>query len=277
MSRSSILILLLLGVSCLEILQARSLPEGERHRFVRRRISPDDPDLEIIEVKEVYYVRRPKKVVVPLDEDEMDWRIRCDFEPKLPECRHLIKKPVVAPTTKTTTTTTQAPTSTTTTTRRTTTTPEPLRDESMERRIRCEFDPTAEECAPSTTSTTTTTTTTTTTELPILPEFNDPESEPESNILPELNDPETETEPEQEAEPQSDTDPENDSEGAKEEVTEEPTPEDVIPLADDDGESDDNDTEDLDDQEDDLEDIYDVNPNEGGTHSIGAHEIGDWN
>ncbi|XP_016954623.1 proteoglycan 4 [Drosophila biarmipes] len=275
MSRSPLLILLLLAVCCPEILQARSLPEGGRHRFVRRRVSPDDPDLEIIEVKEVYFVRRPKKVVVPLDEDEMDWRIRCDFEPNLPECRNSAKKPAVTPTTKatttTTTTTTQAPSSTSTTTRRTT--PEPLRDESMERKIRCEFDPTAEECAPSTTSSTTTTTTTTTTELPNLPE---PEPEPRAETPAEPSDPETETEPEPEAEPQSDVDPENESEGGKEEVTEEP--EDVIPLDDDDGESDIDDT-DAEDQEDDadLEDLYDVNPNEGETHSIGAHDGGAWN
>ncbi|KAH8346048.1 hypothetical protein KR084_009034 [Drosophila pseudotakahashii] len=203
MNRSLFLILLVLGVSGPAILQARSLPEGQSHRFVRRRISPDDPDLEIIEVKEVYYVRRPKKVVIPLDEDELDRRIRCDFEPSLVECRDLIKKPVAPtrpPTTTTTTTTTEAPTTSTTTTPRTTTTTtqEPLRDESMERSIRF-----------------------------------------------------------------------------TEEIVEEPSPDDDIALAEDDGEG--NDYEDPKDQEDDLEDMYDANPNPGETHSIGAHDDGSWN
>lgn len=86
MSRSLFLILLL-GISCLEIFQARSLLEGRKQRFVRRRISPDDPDLEIIEVKDVYYRKRPKKLVVQLDDDELNWKIRCDFDPSHPECK----------------------------------------------------------------------------------------------------------------------------------------------------------------------------------------------
>lgn len=85
MSRSLVLILLL-ALSGLELLQARSLPDRPHRRLIRRRISPTNPDEEIIEVKDVYIVRRPKKVVAPIDEEEMDWRIRCDFNPKLDEC-----------------------------------------------------------------------------------------------------------------------------------------------------------------------------------------------
>ncbi|XP_017012851.2 PH domain-containing protein DDB_G0287875 [Drosophila takahashii] len=294
MSRSLFLILLVLAFFGPGILQARSLPEGQSHRFVRRRISPHDPDLEIIEVKEVYYVRRPKKVVVPLDEDELDRRIRCDFEPSLAECRDLTKKPVAPkrlPTTTTTTTTTEAPTTSTTTTRRTTTTTtqEPLRDESMERSIRCEFDPTAEECTPSTTSTTTTTTTTTTTELPPLPELKEPEveteEEPQDYVDPEIDSESgkeevTEEIPEEVTEETTEKFPEESPEEVTEEIVEEPNPDDDIALAEDDGEGDDDDeTEDPEDQEDeaDLEDMYDANPNPGETHSIGAHDGGTWN
>ncbi|XP_043659512.1 zinc metalloproteinase nas-14 [Drosophila teissieri] len=263
MSRSLFLILLL-GISCLELHQARSLPEHKRQRFVRRRISPDDPDLEIIEVKEVYYVRRPKKVVVPLDDDELDWRIRCDFDPSLAECVDYVKKPVAAtrPPTTTTTTTTAAPTtttSTTTTTRRpTTTTTEPA-DESLERRIRCEFDPTAEECAPSTTSTTpSTTSTTTTTEIPVPSESDDyiPSLEVTENTRV------------------------SDYVEVEEKVSEGTDSDEEIPLVgpfSDEEPEDQVDQEDLEDQEDDadMDAAYDLNDSE--MRSIGAHDDGNWN
>ncbi|KAI8033775.1 proteoglycan 4 [Drosophila gunungcola] len=279
----SLLAILLLGFSCLENLQARSLPDGERHRFVRRRISPDDPDLEIIEVKEVYYVRRPKKVVIPLEEDEIDWRIRCDFEPNLPECRDLVKNVAPSRPTTTTTTTTKAPTTTRSTTRRTTTTPEPLLDESMERKIRCDNDPTREECAPSTTTSTR------------IPDLNETEPEPELVTEPEPQ-PETEpeTEPETVPEPEPEdqeeetgTDSENDienesnPESEKDSITppeEDEVTEEVMELPEDDGESVE-DAEDQMDQEDeaDAEDGYDTNFNDRGPHSIGDHDDGDWN
>ncbi|XP_039499689.1 uncharacterized protein YGR130C [Drosophila santomea] len=268
MSRSLFLILLL-GISCLEISQARSLPEQKRQRYVRRRISPDNPDLEIIEIKEVFYVRRPKKVVVPLDSAELDWRIRCDFDPSLPECGDYLKKPVAAtrpPTTTTTTTaapTTTTTSTTTTTTRRTTTTTEPA-DESMERRIRCEFDPTAEECAPSTTSTTTSTTTTTT-ETPVL-------SESEEHI------PIYETTEHTRASDYVIFEPDD-----KEEVPEETSSDEEIPLVgpfSDEDQVDQEDQEDLEDQEDqeddaDMDTAYGLNDSE--IHSIGAHDDGTWN
>ncbi|XP_020802083.1 chitinase 3 [Drosophila serrata] len=157
MSRSLILILLL-ALTGLEVLQARSLPDRPHRRYIRRRVSPTNPDVEIVEVKDVYLIQRPKKVVTTIDEDEMDWRIRCDFNPSLDECKGLVKKTV--PATKTTTTTLRP--------RTTTTTPKPILDD-------CEFNPTLEKCAPSTTTTSTTTsttdstttsTTTSTTEMP---------------------------------------------------------------------------------------------------------------
>ncbi|KAH8238608.1 hypothetical protein KR032_011464 [Drosophila birchii] len=108
MSRSHILILLL-ALSGLELLQARSLPDRPHRRYIRRRILPTNPDVEIVEVKDVYLIQRPKKVVTTIDEDEMDWRIRCDFNPSLDECGFFS-----APSTTTTTTTSTTTTTTTT-------------------------------------------------------------------------------------------------------------------------------------------------------------------
>ncbi|XP_002134547.2 eukaryotic translation initiation factor 4 gamma [Drosophila pseudoobscura] len=187
MNRSlAIILLVIICCGSLELLQARSvpLPDGPHRRYVRRRVSRNDPDLEIVEVRNVYFVRRPKKVVThPIGEEEMDKRMRCDFEPHRSECKDLGAIPAPQPT----------PPSTT-----------PISGDSMDRRIRCDFDPTADDCktaaagtqppprsttrattttrsttrATTTTSSTTpatTTTTTTTTDLPLLPELTDPE------------------------------------------------------------------------------------------------------
>ncbi|KAH8272775.1 hypothetical protein KR026_011224 [Drosophila bipectinata] len=149
MSRSLIPVLVLLvGLSCL--VEARFLPDKPHRTYVRRRPSPTDPDVEIIEVRKVYYERRPrKKVILPLDEDELDWRIRCDFDPSLAECRGVAPSTPTRPpkTTTTTTTTTPRPTttSTTTTTPRpttTTTTLAPYDEDSWD----CDSDPTQEKC-----------------------------------------------------------------------------------------------------------------------------------
>lgn len=147
MSRSLIpLLVLLVGLSCL--VEARFLPDKPHRTYVRRRPSPTDPDLEIIEVRKVYYERRPKKkVLAPLDEDELDWRIRCDFDPSLMECRGVAPVSSTRPptTTTTTTSTSTTTTSTTTTTPRpstTSTTVAPLDEESWD----CNSDPTQEKC-----------------------------------------------------------------------------------------------------------------------------------
>ncbi|KAH8323837.1 hypothetical protein KR067_006098, partial [Drosophila pandora] len=147
MSRSLIpLLVLLVGLSCL--VEARFLPDKPHRTYVRRRPSPTDPDLEIIEVRKVYYERRPKKkVMAPLDEDELDWRIRCDFDPSLMECRGVAPasstRPPTTTTSTTTTSTSTTTTSTTTTTPRpstTSTTVAPLDEESWD----CDSDPTQE-------------------------------------------------------------------------------------------------------------------------------------
>ncbi|KAH8317095.1 hypothetical protein KR074_010107 [Drosophila pseudoananassae] len=147
MSRSLIPVLVLLvGLSCL--VEARFLPDKPHRTYVRRRPSPTDPDVDIIEVRKVYYERRPrKKVVVQLDEDELDWRIRCDFNPSLTECRGVAPgAPTTPPKTTTSTTTTTTTTSTTTTTPRptttTTTTLAPFDEDSWD----CDSDPTQEKC-----------------------------------------------------------------------------------------------------------------------------------
>ncbi|XP_034663136.1 probable serine/threonine-protein kinase mps1 isoform X1 [Drosophila subobscura] len=167
MNRSlAILLLAIIGCGSLELLQAHGapLPEKSHKRWVRRRVSRYDPDLDIVEVKDVYYVRRPKKVVTnPISEDEMDRRMRCDFEPDRSECQGLSHSTSPAPPTTSTT------------------------DDSIDRRIRCDFDPTADDCKLSLgngyrisprSTTHATTTTTTTTDLPLLPELTEPEEEP---------------------------------------------------------------------------------------------------
>lgn len=58
-------------------------------RYVRHRPSAVNPDLEVYEVREIYVVRRPTpppKKIKWLDDIEMEQRIRCDFEPTLPQC-----------------------------------------------------------------------------------------------------------------------------------------------------------------------------------------------
>ncbi|KAH8298729.1 hypothetical protein KR018_002070, partial [Drosophila ironensis] len=108
--------LLLVGMSLMA--EARVLPDKPYRTYLRRRISPTDPDLEIIEVKKVYFERRPKKVIVRMDEDEMDWRILCDFEPQRKECKYYLRKGIGclsgAPSTTTTTSTSTTTTTTTT-------------------------------------------------------------------------------------------------------------------------------------------------------------------
>ncbi|SPP78016.1 uncharacterized protein LOC117580776 [Drosophila guanche] len=163
----AILLLAIIGCGSLALLQAHGapLPEKSHKRWVRRRVSRYDPDLEIVEVKDVYFVRRPKKVVTnPISENEMDRRMRCDFEPHRSECQGLSRS------------TSPAPPETSTT------------NDAMDRRIRCDFDPTADDCKLSLgngyensprSTTQATTTTTTTTDLPLLPELTEPEEEPE--------------------------------------------------------------------------------------------------
>ncbi|KAH8301035.1 hypothetical protein KR044_011934, partial [Drosophila immigrans] len=87
-------------------------------RFHRTRPSKRYADLDVFEVRELYYVRRatPKPKPPPLTNEEIDQLIRCDFDPTLPEC-----KPTL---TKTQTSSTSTSTSTTTTTT-TTSTPQP--------------------------------------------------------------------------------------------------------------------------------------------------------
>ncbi|XP_030564686.1 uncharacterized protein LOC115765325 [Drosophila novamexicana] len=84
-------------------------------RFLRRRPSPNHPELEIYEVREVYVVRRPTprpREVRRLTDKDMDLRIRCDFEPTLPECTKFSSTPNIitdshsSPTTTTTKATT---------------------------------------------------------------------------------------------------------------------------------------------------------------------------
>ncbi|KAH8303366.1 hypothetical protein KR059_009320 [Drosophila kikkawai] len=108
MSRSLVLILLL-ALSSLELLQARSLPDRPHRRYIRRRVSPTNPDVEIVEVRDVYLIQRPKKVVTTIDEDELDWRIRCDFNPSLDECAPSTTSTTSTSSTTTTTTTTELP------------------------------------------------------------------------------------------------------------------------------------------------------------------------
>lgn len=65
-------------------------------RYVRHRPSRQHPELEVYEVRELYYVRRstppptttlrPKKINIRLSQADIDRRIRCDFNPNLIEC-----------------------------------------------------------------------------------------------------------------------------------------------------------------------------------------------
>lgn len=66
-------------------------------RFVRHRPSVEHPELEVYEVRELYYVRRAtlppsttalpkKKKIIRLADGDIERRIRCDFNPNLAEC-----------------------------------------------------------------------------------------------------------------------------------------------------------------------------------------------
>lgn len=66
-------------------------------RFVRHRPSVEHPELEVYEVRELYYVRRAtpppstaalpkKKKIIRLADGGIERRIRCDFNPNLAEC-----------------------------------------------------------------------------------------------------------------------------------------------------------------------------------------------
>lgn len=72
-------------------------------RFVRHHPSRDHPELEVYEVRELYYVRRnatpttttttttvqpKKKKIIRLTDGDIDRRIRCDFNPSLSECEY---------------------------------------------------------------------------------------------------------------------------------------------------------------------------------------------
>ncbi|XP_017851250.1 poly(A) polymerase [Drosophila busckii] len=115
-------------------------------RYHRRRPVPNRDDLEMLELREVFYVRRPApttpKPIRRLSDEQFDLRIKCDFNPALPECWSLISS-------SSTTTTTPRATATTT----------------------------------STTTSSSSSTTTSTTQLPILPEPEvEFESEPETSV-----------------------------------------------------------------------------------------------
>ncbi|ALC48328.1 CG1468 [Drosophila busckii] len=58
-------------------------------RYHRRRPVPNRDDLEMLELREVFYVRRPApttpKPIRRLSDEQFDLRIKCDFNPALPE------------------------------------------------------------------------------------------------------------------------------------------------------------------------------------------------
>lgn len=91
---------------CAELVQAAPYPADvpanpvKFKRYVRHRPSRDYPELEVYEVRELYYVRRnttptttttttvqpKKKKIIRLTDGDIDRRIRCDFNPSLSEC-----------------------------------------------------------------------------------------------------------------------------------------------------------------------------------------------